>query len=328
MNKKTEFHNPKGDYQTKKDGDTALSFSSVRWILSRAFGAPYKLGVDLPHDHILSKEDAISCLEKYRYVPSITWLGHASFLFRVGGMTILTDPLLFGTPATSLLRTMKRLPNPLMADVLPDIDVLLISHEHADHIHHPSLKSLQKKFSILPIAPLGVSKKIQKHGFKTAVELDWHGSYRVNDAVTITAVPAVHYSDLHNSTLWAGFVISFKDNSGIERKIYFGGDTGYGSFIKHDIAPLGPFDIACIGVGAFQLPYKSRAPFVHTNPEQAVDVAKEINAKKIIGMHWGTMKMADENPRELYPRMKKHAQEIGYVGEVKMIRIGETVPLL
>lgn len=327
MNKK-EFKNPEGDYQTKQDGDTALSFSSIRWVLSRIFKSPYKIGVDLPHDHMLSKSKAIAGLNNNKDVNSITWLGHASFLFRVGGITILTDPLLFGTPATSILRTIKRLPNPLNLYIFPNIDVLLISHEHYDHIHNPSLKSLKNKSNILPITPLGVSNKIRKHGFKTSIELNWHENYQINNKVTITAVPAVHYSNFSNSTLWAGFIISFKDISGTEKKIYFGGDTGYGSFVKKEIAPYGPFDVACIGVGAFFLPYKSRAPYVHTSPEQAIDMAKEINARKIIGMHWGTMRMADENPNELYPRMKKHVQEIDYKGEVLMLRIGETIPLV
>ncbi len=324
---KKEFKNPKEDYQTKNDGDTAFSFSAIRWVLSRIFGSPYKLGIDLPSDHILSKEDAIFNLKKYEGIPSITWLGHASFLFQLGSLTILTDPLLFGTPRSSIFRTMKRLPNPLISDVLPDVDILLISHEHYDHIHHPSLKSLKNKSRILPIAPLGISKKIKKHGFKNTIELDWMESHCVNNKVTITAVPAVHYSDFFNTTLWAGFIISFKDDYGAKHKIYFGGDSGYGSFIKKDITPFGPFDVACIGVGAFQLPYKSRAPFVHTNPEQAIDIAKEIDAKKVIGMHWGTKKMADENPKELFPRMKKQAEEIGYKGKVIMLRIGETISL-
>ncbi len=319
---KRRFKNPEKCFQTK-----GFHFASVRWILTRIFKNSYKLGIDLPETHVVSKKEALSLKEKYHNVPSITWLGHASFLLKIGDVQILTDPILFGTPATPLLKSLKRLPSPLQAMELTGVNILLLSHEHADHVHHPSLASLLKKEDIQPIVSLGIGKKILKHKFKESIELDWFEIYKVGNTITITAVPAVHYSDFTNSTLWSGFIISFTDQEGKIKKIYFGGDTGYGPFITRDIAPYGPFDIALIGVGAFELPYQSRAPVVHTNPEQAVNIAKEIQAQKIIGMHWGTMRMADEVPHTLFPRMIQHANEIGYQGEINMLRIGETIAM-
>jgi L-ascorbate metabolism protein UlaG (beta-lactamase superfamily) len=118
-----------------------------------------------------------------------------------------------------------------------------------------------------------------------------------------------------------------KDTSGKEWKIYFSGDTGYGSFEKEEIAPYGPFDLALIGVGGHHLSFLSAAPLVHSNSEEAIQIAQEINAKKIIGMHWGTAKMGDEKPTELHPRMLNHAEKIKYTGEVIMMRIGETLKI-
>lgn len=316
------FKNPTGSPEVRKFG-----LATLYWILSRIFTLPYKLGIDLPIDHILPRDKALSLLNKYKDIPSVTWLGHATFLFRIGNVQILTDPILFGNAGPSWIRGLKRLPNPLQTEDLADAHVLLISHEHLDHLHTPSLKSLLQKSNIQPITPLGVGRKMRKHGFKKAVELDWFEKYQINNEISITALPALHYSDFWSRSLWAGFVISFKDNSGMKKKIYFGGDTGYGPFIKKDIAPYGPFDLACIGVGAFYLPFPSRAPLAHTNPEQAIQIAKDINAKKIIGMHWGTIKMADEDPNELLPRMKKHAQEIDYMGDIIMLHMGETIQL-
>jgi len=316
------FRNPEKCFQTK-----GFHFASVRWIFTRIFKSPYKFGVDLPMNHVLSKEEALSLREAYKDVPSITWLGHASFLIKIGDTQILIDPILFGTPATSFLRGLKRLPCPLQAKELSETNVLLLSHDHADHVHHPSLKSILKKENIQPIVPLGMSKTIKRYKFKKPVELDYFEAYQINNTVKITAVPSVHYSDFSNSTLWSGFIISFTDKDGETKNIYFSGDTGYGPFIQRDIAPYGPFDVAIIGVGGFDLPYKSRAPVVHTNPEQAIDIAKEIQAQKIIGMHWGTIRMADEDPNTLFPRMVQKAKEIGYEGEIKMLRIGETIAI-
>ena len=168
---------------------------------------------------------------------------------------------------------------------------------------------------------------MSKYGFKNPIELGWHDRYKISENVSITAVPAIHYSNFTNSTLWAGFIISYADKSGITKKIYFGGDTGYGTFIQREIAKYSPFDLALIGVGAYFLPYKSIASRVHTSPEQAMDIAKEINTKKIIGMHWGTTRMANENPMELFPKMKARAKDVGYEGEITMLRIGETIVL-
>lgn len=318
---KRGFINPDGRHTLR-----GFRFTTLRWLWSRIFVKPYKLGVDLPLDHALSSQEAKSLFDKHSPISSITWLGHVCFLFRINGVTIITDPLLFGNPGPSFIKGLKRIESPLLAKDL-NIDVLLLSHEHADHIHHPTLKIISNKLNIQVVTPVGISKKIQRHGFRQATELDWFESMNIGNKIKITAVPAVHYSNFSNTTLWAGYIISYLDNSGIEKKIYFAGDTDYGSFIQKDIAPLGPFDVACVGVGGFYLSFPTNAEIVHTNPEEAIDVAKEIKAKRIIGMHWGTMRMGDEDPNELLPRMKKQAEKNGYTGGVSMLRIGETVPI-
>jgi len=320
------FRNPKGSTAIR-----GFSRNSVRWIFSRIIKKPYMLGIDLPANHILPRDAALSLLDKYKDTPSLTWLGHATFLMSIGRLNILTDPFLIGNVAYPWIRALKRLPCPLSFEDLPSIDILLVSHEHRDHLHHPSLKRLKNKSTIQPIIPLGLGKRLKRYNFKDSIELDWFDSYELaSGKVTVSAVPAAHYSSVFgkkNETLWAGFIISFYDRDKVERKIYFAGDTDYGSFIKRDITPYGPFDVACIGVGGFYLPYKSRADFVHTNPEEAVETAKDINAKHLVGMHWGTARMADENPNELLPRMQAHTRKINYTGDISMLRIGETIPI-
>ena len=318
---KKGFRNPKGSLLLR-----GFRFASIRWIWSRLFKQPYVLGKDLPHDHILKTDEAKELLEKNVNNNSITWLGHASFLMRINGINILTDPLLFGNPGPSIIKSLSRLPSPLQSKDF-NTDVLLLSHEHPDHVHHPTLRSLRTKKNIQPVTPLGLSNKIKKYNFKKTVEIDWFEEYVVNENVTITAVPAVHYSDFSNTSLWSGFIISFVDANNSKKKIYFGGDSGYGEFFKHDIAPRGPFELALIGIGAFDLPFKSHAPIVHTTPEQAIRIAQEINAKNLIGMHWGTMRMADEDPTTLFPRARQEAETRGYTGSIIQIAIGETISL-
>lgn len=317
---KDGFICPEGGINTR-----GVRFATFRWLANWLFKKPYELGKDLPIDHVMTREEAVLLLNEQPDF-SLTWLGHATFLIRVNGVSILTDPLLFGNPAPGIMRSMKRLPNPLSADDF-NVDVLLLSHEHHDHIHHPSLGSLLNKETIQPVIPLGMSGKIKKYTFKKPVELDWFDSYVINDSVSVTAVPAIHYSNSSNSSLWSGYVITYKDSEGNKRKIYFGGDTGYGEFFSRDIAPYGPFDVAILGIGAFYISFPTRAPVVHTSPEQAVEAAKEVNAKKLIGMHWGTIKLAEEDPKTLFPRARAHAKEIGYEGNITQMRIGETIPL-
>jgi|GEM_PF-2364414 len=315
------FINPEGNITTR-----GFHVASLRWIWSRIFSSPYCLGKDLPQNHIISRNEALNLYKQYEHIPSLTWLGHSTFVFRIGTIEIITDPLIFGNPGPRWIRGLVRLPSPLDArDISPN--VLLLSHEHRDHIHQPSLESLYHRNDIQPIVPLGIGKKIQRYGFKKAQEMDWFDEYLLSGNIQITLVPAVHYSNFTNTTLWAGFIISYRDIQNTWRKIYFAGDTDYGPFMKRDIAPYGPFDLAIVGVGGFSLPFTSRADIVHTNPEEAIQTALDIQAKKIIGMHWGTLKLADEDPKELLMRMERHAHSIGYSGSVKMMHIGETLPL-
>lgn len=296
------------------------------WILTRIFKSPYQLGVDFPVTHALQRKEALSLQEKYSVTPSVTWLGHASFVFKIGNINILTDPILFGTPGSFFVRSLKRLPCPFSVSDLENIDLLLISHEHYDHLHIPSLKSLLNPHNIQPIVPIGVGSKLKKIKFRQPIEVDWFENYKSQN-IKITAVPAIHYSDFKKRNLWSGYVISATNKNGKEVKIYFSGDSGYGSFIKKNIAPFGPFDAICIGVGGHHLNFTSRAPLVHTSPEQAVQTAHDVGAKRIIGMHWGTIRTSDEDQSNLRAQMAKHAKNIGYNGDVCLLRIGETIPI-
>lgn len=253
--------------------------------------------------------------------PSITWLGHASFLIRVDGKTILTDPFL-GDHAGPLGLGPRRLaPPPLGIDDLPAIDVMLLSHNHYDHLDRPTLKAMVGKERMTVLVPLGLKHDFINLGFANVVELDWWQDH-VAGGIRFQALPAVHFSGRglfdRNHSLWASFAIQAKG-----LKFWFSGDTATGPVFDEIGKRAGPFDLAMVGIGA----YEPRAIMKssHATPEEAIEIARAVGASQAIGMHWGTIKLTPEDPFEAGPRFKAAAQASGYGAENAWImKIGET----
>ncbi len=239
--------------------------------------------------------------------PSITWLGHACFLIRLGGKVVLTDPYL-GVNAGPLWFGPKRFaPPPVAVDELPPIDLLLISHNHYDHIDLATLDRLAGKQRMTAIAPLRVGRLLRARGFAQVVELDWWQSLGI-DEVEIQALPAVHFSGRgpfdRNKTLWASFAIRSKGLS-----LWFSGDTAPGAVFEEIGARAGPFDLAMIGIGA----YEPRAIMKssHATPEEAIGIVQAVRAGCAIGMHWGTVKLTAEDAFVAPLRYMAAARRVG-----------------
>lgn len=293
----------------------------ARWLWSRIRAKPLQVGIDVPHNHILSRDEATDALNKALRSGSdfITWLGHCAFLIRLDKTLVLTDPFLEGNCGPRICRGLERLPMPFDAhDLNPD--VVLVSHSHFDHLHGPSIRKLKDK-SVPIICPLKVGKRVRKEGFENITELDWFDETD-RGGLRITALPAHHYSEMHLSkTLWAGFKLQSKSTG---KTIYFSGDTGYSSIFKDYVAAYGPFDAACIGVGCYFMDSPiSQAHFVHTNPAEAMRIASEINAKRVFGMHWGTVNGTDENQMEIPSLLQKASVDVNIPAQT--LRIGQTV---
>ena len=256
--------------------------------------------------------------------PSVTWLGHASFIVRIGGKKILTDPFIGKTAGPMGIGPKRFVAAPLTAEELPEVDVIVVSHDHYDHLDAHAIRKYRFKQSTQVIVPLGLGKFFAKRGYPNIVEHDWWDSW-MDDGLTITTLPAVHFSGRglfdRNKTLWASFAFKAEGES-----IWFSGDTAAGEVFKEIGMREGPFDLALVAIGAYEP--RSMMRSIHASPEEAVQISRDVGAKQAIGMHWGTIRLTPEDTFEPPARFRQAAREQGY-GEENAItlKIGETFNL-
>ncbi len=221
--------------------------------------------------------------------PSLTWIGHATFLVRMDGMTFLTDPI-FSDRASPLgfAGPARQVAPGVPLDQLPPIDFVTISHDHYDHTDLVSVAALAKRGTRF-VVPLGLAELVRSAG-GDVVELDWWQQTQIGP-VTVHCVPAQHFSGRSltdgNQRLWAGFVVE-----GPKRRFFHAGDTGYFDGFAEIGARFGPIDLAALPIGAYEPASIMR--FVHMNPEEAVQAAIDLRAKRAVGMHFGTFDLTDE----------------------------------
>ena len=276
----------------------------------------------LPQGHAVPLVEALEAFERLTGRDTITWLGHASFLIRLAGRTILTDPYLsdFAGPFPGL-GPRRFVPAGIPVDRLPPVDALLVSHNHYDHLDRRTLRALAGKEETTAFVPLGLGSLLRQDGFAKVQEMDWDDAITL-DGLTIRALPALHFSSRtpfdRNQTLWCSFAIVAGS-----RRLFFSGDTGYGPVFERVGREYGPFDVAMVPIGAYE-PETIMRP-VHCNPEEAVRLGKQIGARALAAMHWGTVVLTDEPPFEPPVRFRAAAREAGYADEdIWILRIGET----
>jgi L-ascorbate metabolism protein UlaG (beta-lactamase superfamily) len=223
---------------------------------------------------------------------AITFVNHATFLIQVGGIAILTDPM-WSERASPFRRIgPKRVRAPGVGfDALPRIDIVLLSHNHYDHLDVATLVRLRARFDPTVLAAAGDGRLIAPLGFARTHELDWWERVRLNDGLAITFVPAQHFSARglfdRQMSLWGGYVIESRG-----RHIYFGGDTGYSSHFADIRNRLGSPDIAILGIGAYEPRWFMKT--VHMNPAEAVRAHRDLGSRHSIGMHFGTFQLTTE----------------------------------
>jgi N-acyl-phosphatidylethanolamine-hydrolysing phospholipase D len=235
-------------------------------------------------------------------VPAVTWIGHATALVQAGGLNVLTDPI-FSRRASPL-----RFAGPARAHPpgvglrdLPHIDVVVISHNHYDHLDLDSIEALARQpgGSPLFLTPLGLKAWLHARGIGRAVELDWWQAHSVA-GVEFHCTPAQHWSGRtladRNKTLWCAWAVL-----GADLHWFFSGDTGYSRDFtdtrQHFAARQGEregggFDLALIAVGACEPRWFMRMQ--HVNLPEAVQIHLDLNAKRSLGVHWGTFSLSDE----------------------------------
>jgi L-ascorbate metabolism protein UlaG (beta-lactamase superfamily) len=250
--------------------------------------------------------------------PSLTWIGHATFVLRLGGLLVATDPIW----SERISGVIKRLAPPGLAlENMPPIDVVTVSHNHYDHLDVPTLRRIGKQAVYVTL--LGNAQFLRGAGLDDdkIVELDWWQSHRVG-ALEITAVPARHWSMRapwnRNDALWGGFVFR-----GPEGAAYHSGDTALFEGFTEIGQRTGPIDWALLPIGAYE-PRWFMEP-QHMNPEDAGQAFERLGARRLVAMHWGTFKLTDEPLGEPPARIARYFDEHGLDRErLWLLDVGET----
>jgi N-acyl-phosphatidylethanolamine-hydrolysing phospholipase D len=272
---------------------------------------------------------------------AVTWVGHATVLVQCGGVAVLTDPM-FSERASplSFAGPRRHVPPGVALGDLPRIDVVLVSHNHYDHLDLASLRALARQPGGAPqvIAPLGLKAWLEARGVQRVLELDWWQAHTlVPDAaqpVEVLLLPARHWSGRglrdRMQSLWGGFAVFFGDRF----QLFFAGDTGYSRDfveVRHRLAhrqraPGGGFDLALLPIGAYA-PRWFMAP-QHVDVDEALQIHLDLGAKRSLGVHWGTFTLSDE-PLDEPPRLLaelRGARGLGE-GDFSVCAIGQSLVL-
>ena len=321
------FRNLPGSPKRETDGGSRNFFYFLyKGLIKREMFGQKEIPDFIPENHQLAESIAIDNFNKNTDEISITWLGHAAFLIKIGKQNILTDPFLSKTAGPMLGIGPNRYTSPgISISKLPNIHTILISHNNYDHLDSATLKKIKNKKDINVICPLNLSKTIANLGYDKINELDWHQRKKI-DKVEFIAVPSYHWSrrigQKYNSTLWNGYIIKF-----ISKKIYFAGDTAFGNMFLDLGKKYGPFDLTIVPIGAYEP--KSMMKSSHCTPEEAVKITTMLKSNHIIGMHWGTIRLSAENPWEPPKKFYNAAKSNGYNdNQVWQLAIGQTKSLI
>ena len=221
----------------------------------------------------------------------VTFVGHSTFLLQSGAGNVLTDPVYSRRASPVRFAGPRRVRRPgVRFNDLPEIAVVLLSHNHYDHCDLRTLRSLDRRFHPLVVTPLGNGRLLRSAGVRRVEELDW---WRDSDAapLPITLTPAQHFSARgpfdRNRSLWGGFVIAAAG-----RRIFFAGDSGYGPHFREIRDRSAPIDLALLPIGAYEPRWFMKD--VHMNPAEAVQAHLDLDTRQSIGMHFGTFQLTTE----------------------------------
>ena len=312
------FRNPEGS--PKRD-------PNIKWSYKIFNDERKKIKINFPEDHVVPRSKVIKDLNENLKNDYIAWIGHATFLIKLGNTTIITDPLFSKNTGPFIFGPKRYVEPAINIKEVPKTDIFLLTHNHYDHLDVNAVRNFPHKDAKV-ITPLKLSKYFNR--YKDVNELDWYQKIKINEELKITLLPAVHWSKRSlfdtNKTLWGNYLIEYKD-----KKILFACDTGVGDIYKELGDKYGPIDITFINIGAYNffpiMPKKDKSVY-HTNPEEALSVARDLKSKKVIGMHWGTVILSLEPIMEPPERFKKNAEKFGFKKDDAIVfKIGQVTKL-
>lgn len=218
----------------------------------------------------------------------VTWFGHSSYLVEIDSVSILVDPVFKDKPSPfSILGTSPFKGTDVFdVEMLPEIDIVLLTHDHYDHLSYRTIRKLAAQNPVF-VCALGVGSHLEKWGIKSQYihELAWHEHIEIKN-ITFTATPARHFSGRkfkRNQTVWAGFVLQAAKSS-----LYLGGDSGYDTHFAAIGEKYGPFDLVVLECGQ----YNDMWPLIHMMPEEMITAAKDLKAKAVLPVHWAKFSLA------------------------------------
>ncbi|MEJ2386776.1 MAG: MBL fold metallo-hydrolase, partial [Chromatiaceae bacterium] len=273
---------------TNIDGSLPHTASAVfKWaVMDRLAGrrAPNRQPFEAPHvfnDGATLRSNVSDVLA--------TWIGHATWLVQLAGVNMLVDPIWARTISGFIRR--RSAPGVALGD-MPRVDIVLVTHNHRDHMDSPTLRHFAN--APMAVVPMGLGPALGRLGYREVKELDWWQTLRAGE-VSITFVPSQHWSRRGltdtNATLWGGYVLE-----GGGKRVYHTGDTAYFDGFRDIAWRIGSPDAALVPIGAYEPEWFMRKE--HMNPEDALMAASDLDARRILPMHWGTYQLSDEWPGE------------------------------
>jgi len=237
--------------------------------------------------------------------PVLVWFGHSSYLLKIEGKHILVDPVFSGYAAPFKFKSAKSFDgtNIYRVDDMPPIDILLITHDHYDHLDYKTVLKLKPTYIV---TSMGVTSHLDYWGFDMdkVTELDWNDEAEIMPGITFISKTARHFSGRgfkRAKTLWASFILKTKNH-----KIYLGGDSGYDRHFREIGEQHGPFDLALLESGQYNEAWKN----IHMMPEETVQASIDLKAKTLLPVHWGKFSLALHPWNEPIERAIKKAEEL------------------
>lgn len=282
-----------GKYQNEIPDSDLSAMDMLLWQFNREQGT-WKEDLTPPEPKTLPK--STSGL-------SVTFVNHCTFLIQVCGLNILTDPIWSERASPFSWAGPKRQRQPgLRFEDLPPIHIVLVSHDHYDHMDAPTLNRLNKAHQPKFFVPLDTASTLRQEAITDCMELNWWQSVELSPGIKLWLVPGRHFSGRwaidHNDTLWGGFVLETTVG-----KIYFAGDTGFGPHFKEVRQKFGPMQLALLPIGAYKPRHLMET--YHLSPTEAVDAHLILQAKTSIASHFGTFAMADDGQEEPVTELEK-----------------------